>query len=196
MSRRGLKKGFSLVEVLIVVAISAIIGVTLISILMGQIQLTTTQNRNIINQESMRTTLDFMIEEIRAMGSGMVEPYINIAVEEELEYVGDMDGDSNPDRVNYLIEEDGTLRRRVWTSTDGGATWTSLGDDDLLTNVSSFSFTYFAFDNEEPADIDEITSVEMIVSLDVGQDQTAFTDGKVADQSLLGRVTIRNRLME
>ena len=188
------RRGFSFIELVISMGIGLLIAAGVMWMLTSQVQISSTQNRNIVNQEELRETLYFMSEEIRAMGSGVIEPYIAIATEEELEYVGDLDGDNLPDRVNYLVD-DGELVRTVWNSNDGGLNWTEIGEDALLDNMGSGSFTYYAFGNEESEAPADITSVEMQFALDVDDTQTALTAGKTADQAMVARVTIRKRLL-
>ena len=190
--RKLRRSGFSLIELIISVGIGLVIAAGVMWMLTSQVQLTATQNRNIINQELLRETLYFMTEEIRAMGSGVIEPYVTIATDVELEYVGDLDGDPLPDRVNYLIDE-GQLIRTVWNSNDDGLNWTEIGEDTLLDNVAGGEFLYFQFGNEETDVPADISSIEMGLILDVSAG-TAFNDNKVAPQSMVSRVTIRNRL--
>jgi prepilin-type N-terminal cleavage/methylation domain-containing protein len=190
--RRTPRKGFSLIELVISMGIGLIIAAGVMWMLTSQVQLTATQNRNIVNQERLRETLYFMTEEVRAMGSGVIEPYVSIATDVELEYVGDLDGDPLPDRVNYLIDET-DLVRTVWNSNDGGLTWTEIGEDVLIDNVANGSFAYYAFGNAETDVVGDISSIDMALALDVS-DGTAFNEGRVAQQSMVSRVTIRNRL--
>ncbi len=187
--------GFSLVEMLIVTAIGAMIGMSIVAILISQMQLTTTQNRNIVNHQDLRVTLQFMADEIQLMGQGFIEPYVFQADTGAFSFVGDLDGNADPDLVTYTVL-DNALHRVYRTSTDGGTTWTELGEDDLLQNVATMQFAYYGVGNAAPASVDEITSVEVKLTLDPAMNATSFTTGKVRQQTMVQRITVRNRLLD
>jgi prepilin-type N-terminal cleavage/methylation domain-containing protein len=193
MRRR--ERGFSMVELIVVVAIGSVIGAGIVSIMMSQIQLTTTQNRNILNQEDMRATLQFMADEIQLMGQGTIEPYVFQATSDSFSFVGDLDGNADPDLVQYTVVN-GALHRVYSTSPDNGATWTQLGQDDLLQDVQGLEFQYFKEGNDPPASVNEISSVEIKLTLDPAVNATAFNKGRLAAPSMVQRVTVRNRLLE
>lgn len=192
--RHRARQGFSLVELLMVIAISAIVITEIVIVLVSQAQITSTQNRNMINQQDMRDTLQFMADEIQLMGSGIIEPYVHSADTGEFTFVGDLDGNDDPDMVTYQVAS-GNLTRTFFVSTDDGATWTQLGQDVLLNDVAAMAFTYYAPGNTAPGTVDAISSVEIKLSLDTTVDDTAVTGGKLAAQSMVQRVTIRNRLI-
>src|SRR5688572_30092334 len=122
------RRGFSLVELLIVLAIGGIIGSAIVTSLLGQMQLSSTQNRTIINQQNLRETLDYMADEVSSIGAGVTEPFIDIADAQELRFVSDIDGDGDWNRVRYYLSA-GVLRRQLWSSSDGGGSWTAVSDD-------------------------------------------------------------------
>jgi len=200
---RTAQSGFSLVELLVVVAISAIIAFEIIVVLTGQIQLTSTQNRNMINQQNLRDTLDFLKGEIMLTGAGATEPYVETAEVDQLTFIADLDHDASPDKVEYQYASS-TLQRTLYSTIDGGLTWTEVGTDVLIDNLTSMSFTYFEPGNTETTVVDDITAVKIDLEIDISQDLTAFTaiseEGswvgeKLSTQSMTGLVTIRNRLL-
>lgn len=195
MQRRPAPRGFTLIELMIVTAIGAMIGMSIVAILISQMQLTSTQNRNIVNQQDLRVTLQFMADEIQLMGQGIVEPYVFQADTDEFSFVGDLDGNTDPDLVTYTIV-DGALNRVYYTTYDAGVTWTKLGEDDLLNSVQAMSFAYYAVGNAAPTTVGEITSVEIKLTLDPSANATAITTGKVRQQTMVQRITVRNRLLE
>jgi Tfp pilus assembly protein PilW len=188
------RKGFSLIEMLFAFLIGMVIAGAIVSLVVSQIHLTATQNRNILNQESVRSTLRFVAEEIQLLGTAGDPPSLITAEASEMEFIGDFDGDSVPDKVNYNASGS-LLQRTYFTTADGGQTWTQVATDTLLDNVSSFGFYYFAKGNVAPVTADEITAVEIRLTLNVAQNTTAFTGNRIANQSMVSRVTLRNRLL-
>jgi type II secretory pathway pseudopilin PulG len=190
-SRRG---GFTLLETLLALSISVLVGGSIISLMIYQTQLTATQNRNILNQETVRETMHFMTEEILSMGSSVIEPYLDTAAADELTYVGDLDNDGNPDKVRYLYDANAQqLSRTLYSSTDQGQTWDEVSTDVLLDNLSQFSFTFYGANDIEPTGVDDVTSIKIELAQDTAGTTTALTNGRVASQSMMTRVTIRNR---
>ncbi|MEZ5339403.1 MAG: prepilin-type N-terminal cleavage/methylation domain-containing protein [bacterium] len=190
------RAGFSLVELMISLAIAAVVGVTIATVMQSQIMLSTTQNRNMLNQGDLRDCINFMTEEIVTMGSGVVEPYVEIAEPGELMYIGDLNNDEVWERIHYYYDASTQeLRRDLDQSIDDGATWTVIGTDVIMENLDTIQFVYFADNNQVPLDEDEITAVEIKMTMDVENEQTAFTNGRVGGQAMVGRMTIRNRRM-
>lgn len=186
-------QGFSLIELLVVAVISLVIGTAIVTALVSQTQITASQNRNVINQENLRDSIRFLSDEILSLGSGAAEPFIYIASGGEFDFVGDVDGNGTEDRINISIS--GTQIDRTLSSTsDGGLTWNVVRSDVVLAGVSNLTFTYYAFGDTVPVGLDDITSVEISITLDPDRFSTAMTSGKTADQGMAARVTLRNRL--
>ena len=190
------RQGYSLIELLVSLVIAAIVGGTIVTVMQSQIMLSTTQNRNMLNQADLLDCISYMSDEIVTMGSGVVEPFVEIAEPQELMYVGDLNNDDVWERIHYYYDADAQeLIRELDQSSDDGATWTNIGTDVMMDNLGSIQFIYYANNNEAPADEDAITAVEMKMTMDVSNDQTAFTGGRVGGQAMVGRMTIRNRRM-
>lgn len=190
-------RGFSLLEMLIALAIGLLVGGTIITVMQSQIQLSTSQNRNMLNQADLRDSIGFITEEIVTMGSGVVEPYVEVAESEELMYVGDLNNDDVWERIHYFYDSPSEeLRRTLSQSSDEGATWTVIGTDVLAADISTINFAYFADNNQIPGTVDDITAVEVKMTMNVNANQTSFTGGRVGGQAMVGRMTIRNRKMD
>jgi hypothetical protein len=188
------RAGFTLIESLLALSISLLVGGSIVSLMIYQTQLSATQNRNIINQETVRETTHFMTEEILSMGSGVIEPYLSTAGADELTYVGDLENDSIPDKVRYVYDANNhQLSRILYTTEDAGQSWNEISTDVLLDGLSEFSFTYYGANDIEPATVDDITSIKIVMALDASDATTALTEGHVAQQAMMTRVTIRNR---
>jgi prepilin-type N-terminal cleavage/methylation domain-containing protein len=195
MSRH--RAGFSLVETLMATAISGIIGGALVMVLYQLTQLSTSQNRNMLNQESLRDTAHFIMEEILAMGNGSVEPYIADASAHQLTYIGDMDNDGTPDKVRFTYDTNsGQLTRTLYSTNDNGATWSTVSTDVLLDGMEDCSFTYYAAGNAAATGVTDVTSIKLALQLDPEAHTTAFTTGHISPQNLTTRVTIRNRMLQ
>jgi prepilin-type N-terminal cleavage/methylation domain-containing protein len=191
MSRRA---GFSLIELLVVVVLLAIVGGAILMALMGQMQLSSTQNRAMINQQNLREALDYMTDEVSSLGGGVTEPFISTATTTEFQFVTDIDGDGQWNRIRYYLSG-GNLRRQLWSSANAGTSWTEVSDDVLLANVSSLTFTYFQPGNTTTTVLNNITMVEAKVTQSVAADTTAFNSGRVATGRMAARATIRNRML-
>jgi prepilin-type N-terminal cleavage/methylation domain-containing protein len=187
-------RGFSLIEVLISMAIMFIIGGALISILLGQMQLTSTHNRNIINQEDVRDVVTFMGEELSLTGTAAAEPFISVADPTEVCFVADIDGNGVPDQVRYSLNG-GALMRTLYGTNDGGLTYDEISSDVIMPNVAALEFTYYGAGNATSPDVDEVTSIEIKLTMDIDATATAVTTGKLAAQQQMTRVTLRNRLL-
>lgn len=194
MTSRG---GFTLVELLFTLLISTIIGGSLVTVMLHQTQLAASQNRNIINQETLRETLEFLTDEIQLMGSGVDEPYLGTAAEAELAFVGDLNNDSVPDQVRYLYDaETQQLSRTLYSTNDNGQTWNEVSTDVLIENLQTCGFTYYGSNNTEPGTVDDVTSITIELALNSPDFATAFTMGRIAPQAMATRVTIRNRMFD
>lgn len=108
-----------------------------------------------------------------------------------MSFHADIDGNNTSDFVEYYMSGSSLMRR--YTTTTGGAPF--VAEDLILRNVQSVAFTYYALDDVAPADISAITSVEVALQLDTAAHTTAHTSGKLAPQVLVGRATIRNKLL-
>lgn len=188
------RKGFSLIELLTAMFVAFLIGGAILTLMVGQMQFTASQNRNMINQEDLRSTLSFMADEIRTTGNGTDEPYILEATATSFHFECDLDGNSIPDQVKYELVN-GQLLRRLYSTTDGGATWTEIATDVLLDNMQELLFTFYGPNNTTLPAIDDISGVQIRAALNVAGTETSLTQGKIAEQEMIIRATIRNRLL-
>jgi prepilin-type N-terminal cleavage/methylation domain-containing protein len=190
----GDRSGFSLIELLVSMFAGSLVAGTVITLLIGQMQLSATQNRNIINQQNLRETLAYMKEEISLAGSGVSEPFVNTAATSEFEFRGDVDGDGTWDKVRYFLDN-GSLKRTLSTSTNGGTSWTTVATDVLAAGVQSLTFTYYQPGNATTTTVGLVSAVQIGLVQAIDTDTTALTAGKVGEQEMVTRVTIRNRLL-
>jgi type II secretory pathway pseudopilin PulG len=186
--------GFSLIELVVSMFAGSLVTGAIMTLLLGQMELSSTQNRNIINQQNLRETLAYMKEEISLAGSAVNEPYFTTATATELIFIGDIDGDGSWNRVRYFVDG-ADLKRTLSNSTNSGGSWTTVSTDVLAAGVESVDFDYFQPGNTATTVPADITSVEIRLVQDVTLNTTAITDGKVAEQEMVTRVSIRNRML-
>jgi prepilin-type N-terminal cleavage/methylation domain-containing protein len=189
------RRGYSLIELLTALAIGSVITAAIVTLLLGQMQLSSSQNRTMLNGQNLRDTLDYMAEEISVIGHNVQEPYISIAAANDFQFVTDIDGDGNWNRIRYDLN--GTnLRRRLWTSTNQGVSWTLVSTDNILRNISAFTFEYYQPGNTTTTVLNDITLVNIKITQNPAGDTTAFNTGHVPTGRLALRTTIRNRLLD
>lgn len=195
--RHTLRRGFSLMETLVAIMISMLVAGSIVSLMVGQMRATSTLNRNMLNEQTLRDNLVYMTDEINSMGNNGEEPFMSEATVDQLEFSGDVDNDGDLDLVEYIYDEDAAELTRTLSSTDdGGATWDEVATDVLIPNVEEFEFTYFTTGNVESADVDLITAVQIRCKLDTAAGATEFNQGKIAVEEQVTRVTIRNRTLD
>lgn len=181
----------SLVELLVSIVIGMLVVGGVVSLMVSQMQLSTTQNRNILNQENVRDVVKFMVDEMQLAGTTDGSEPIIEADYTVCSFYADIDDNSVTDRIDLFLSE-GTLMRR-YTTEVGGVPF--VAEDPLLNNVYNLQFTYFAAGNGIPVNNAEITSIEVRLQLDTSVESTSLTSGKLAPQALVGRATIRNKLL-
>jgi prepilin-type N-terminal cleavage/methylation domain-containing protein len=186
------RAGFSLVEMLFAIAISALIAGAVVVLLSSQIQLSTTQNRNMLNQAAVRDVIKFMVDEsqLAATANGS-EPIIE-ADSTSYSFYADIDANGIYDQIDYYLTENNTLMRRYTTTISGSQ---FIAEDPLMNNVYNLQFTYYGANDAAPANNAEVTSVEITLQLDTTADETSFTQGRLAPQAMVGRATLRNKAL-
>jgi prepilin-type N-terminal cleavage/methylation domain-containing protein len=186
------RRGFTLIEMLVTVAVSAVITGAIVTLLYSQIQLSSTQNRNMLNQANVRDVVKFMVEEIQLAATDDGSEPVLTADSTDFSFYGDIDANGVIDQIDYYLSEDGTLMRR-YTTDNGGTPF--VANDPLLANVYSLTFTYYGADDTVPTNIEDITSVEIDLQLDTTAEDTAFTSGRLAPQAMTSRATLRNKYL-
>jgi len=196
MKRNPLNKtrqaGFSLVEMLVTVAVSAVITGAIVTLMYSQIQLSSTQNRNMINQANVRDVIKFMVDEMQLAGTDDSSEPVLTADSTAFSFYADIDANGVVDEIDYYLTADNTLMRR-YTTDNGGTPF--VADDPLLNNVHVLQLTYYGEDEAVPANLAEITSVEVRLRLNTAAEETAFTSGRLAPQAMGGRATLRNKYL-
>ena len=119
---RNSKAGFTLVEVMVAMAISGVVLASIVKVYSAQLKTHTTQQQVVEMQQTMRAILYLMERDIRMAGyapqGGLSDPIISIAKNDEIQFVMDItggetdgldnDGDGNTDETTAGEEFDGT----------------------------------------------------------------------------------------
>ena len=191
---RASRRGMTLIELLVVLVIGSVISGVIVTLLLGEVKLSATQNRTMINQQNLRESLDYMADEIASCGAGTTEPFISTAQAQQLQFISDIDGDGQWNRIKYYMN--GTdLKRTLWTSSNQGTSWTQVSDDKLLSGVSNLTFNYYQRGNSTTSNTALITMVEIKITQSAAYNTTGITSGDVATGRMSIKATIRNRML-
>ena len=163
-------RGFTLVELLITMAVASIVMAAIYSVYMGLTRSYTTQNASADVQQAVRATIDFMAEDL--MMAGLTDPQLTYAADVGISEAGsfkiifnadrDMDGDTDAADVSENITYE--LVGRQLRLTD------HLGTETLIDNVVNNTlappvpiFRYFKEnDTDTPSNNDLINENDLI----------------------------------
>ncbi|HET6343034.1 MAG TPA: hypothetical protein VFG78_12730 [Gemmatimonadota bacterium] len=179
----GRRVGFTLVELLLAMTLTGVLGVAAVRLFVVQHQAFVRQGEGIRRTQNARAGFDLMTREMRNAGydpRGTAAAGVTTWSVEAFGWTADLDADGTADgdreRVEYRLAEDGTLIRR---------------EDDVdvavAEHVTELRFDYFADAGVTPAtSADEIALVTVRLAYD--------TPRGVASATLETRVALRNRL--
>jgi prepilin-type N-terminal cleavage/methylation domain-containing protein len=156
-------RGFTLVEMLVALAVSSIVMAAIYSVNAVLTRSYTTQNVAADVQQAVRATIDFMAEDIMMAGLRVYQedyandPEIGAAGSEIMTFRGDrnMDGDTGDEFENLTYWLDGTELKQ----TDNN----SAVEETFIDNVVNFEFRYFRENAADtPTDNDLIKGRDLI----------------------------------
>lgn len=140
-------RGFTLVELLLTMTLTGVLGVAAVRLFVVQHQAFVRQGEGIRRTQNARAGFDLMTREMRNAGydpRGTAGAGVTTWSPDAFGWTADLDADGTADgdgeRVEYRLAEDGTLIRR-----EGGA------DVAVAEHVTELAFTYFADAAETPA---------------------------------------------
>ncbi len=173
------KSGFTMVELLVVLAISSIVFTLMYQTYTAQLKSHTTQQELVEMQQNLRAALYLMEREIRMAGyapeGGLSDPVITTAAAGSIAFAMDIkdsdtlegsDGDtaSAGEQIQYTLDGSGNLVR---ISNDGGGGWrTDVLIDDV--DINSLTFVYKDEDGQTAATASDIRAVEIVVTASIG----------------------------
>lgn len=201
------KSGFTLVELLVAMAISTIVLALIYQVYRTQLRTHTTQQELVEMQQNLRAALYLAEREIRMAGygpeGGLADPAITSALIDDISFAMDItgsttltpsDGDTNDpgEQVRYRIDGSGNLVR---DASDGNGEQVILAGTDI-------NFLTFIYKDEDGLTLDDdgngnlttadslraIRSVEIILDASIGT--TAMVDRH--DMTLTSEVKCRN----
>jgi len=178
------KSGFTMVELLVVLAISSIVLSLMYTVYRSQLKSHSTQQEQVEMQQNLRATLYLLERDIRMAGhgpnGGVADPAITIAGVDEIEFAMDITGGSTlepsdgdtadpGEQMTYRHDLSGDLIRNA---NDGN------GDQPLLSleDIDSITFVYkdedgttldYAALEADPGERSKIRSVEIILNASI-----------------------------
>lgn len=190
----GSKKGYTLVELMVALAMAAIFIVCTLTIVDMSMQSYSVQERVSEAQQSVRAALDLMVRDIRMAGydpmavSGGPTAGIGILAADEtmLQFSSDLNADQvdngGIENLTYFYDA-GSKRLR---QKEGGKAYPQT----FIENVSALKFSYFNADGDPPSGLDDIAMV--MVTLTV---EGAYRKGDTFQRSLTTWINCRNLRM-
>lgn len=157
------KRGFTLVEVMVALAISGIVLASIYSAFQSQQNSYVVQDQVTGMQQSVRAGLDMMIREIRLAGydpDGTGEYNVLAATANSFNFTADVNDDGGVPGVGetFLYELYDTGERNDANQIIFGLRRTP-GGSAVAENIEQLEFVYLDEDNNVTADLDEIRSV-------------------------------------
>jgi type II secretion system protein J len=184
------KKGFSLIEIMVAIAIMSILSIAMMKTYTGFTRVYTTQEVAAGAQQDLRAALNIMTQDIRMAGFDPTDSDnfgVEVATATNIRITSDTDIDgvvdqSNFERITYNLNA-GTnqLQQILYQGTASEST------QPVVDNVTNLTFTYLDEDNNITATPADIRTV--IISMTI---QELAGRGGLVTRSLSTRVQCRN----
>jgi len=199
MVMRRNKSGFTMVELLVVLAVSSILMTLMYQVYRSQLKTHTTQQKLVEMQQNTRAALYLMERDIRMAGyapiGGVADPVITTSDADTIQFAMDIrgagtfdpsDGDTADygEQVQYSIDGSGNLVRTINNGAGGWITASLLNSVD----IDSLRFFYMDATGAETLDPSAIRSVEISIDASIGT--TAMVEPH--EMQLRSEVNLRN----
>ena len=184
------KKGFSLIEVMVAIAIMSILSIAMMKTYTGFTRVYTTQEVVAGVQQDLRASLNIMTQDIRMAGFDPTDSDnfgVEVATATNIRITSDtdMDGavnDSGFERITYNFDAGTNQLQQILYETTG-----SESTQPVVDNVTNVTFTYLDEDNNITATLADIRTVTISMTID----EPAGRGGTVS-RTLPTRVQCRN----
>ena len=215
----GKEKGFTLIEIMIGLAVFSMAGVIIYGVMLNMTRSFTTQEANVQAQQLIRAASDLIIQDIRMGGydpqGDAVDPDITTdgkpgitsATAQSIQFTADLDGDGTIDNPNAADGIDSTDFERlayeynnatnsveqVLSNADGSEEDRTV----LLDNVTAFRFAYLDESNVDLGAVvaaGDLTRIR-VVDFDMTLSQAAGRSGPIY-RSISTRIKCRNLGLE
>lgn len=190
----GNKQGYTLVELLVALAMAGIFIVGTLTLVDMSIQSYGVQERVSDAQQSVRAALDLMVRDIRmagydpmAVSDGPTDGIGILAAEETmLQFSSDLNADQvdngGTENLTYFYDA-GNKRLR---QKEGGKAYPQT----FIENVNALKFSYYNADGDPPSGLDDIAMVVVTLTVEV-----VYGKGHTSQRSLTTRINCRNLRM-
>jgi len=173
------KRGFSLIELLVALVIMSVVSLAIYGVFSVSSRSYTTQGVTADVQQSVRSAMEVMLQDIRAAGLDPTESGnfgIELAEAEKLRFtsdsidagLNDFNGiidDTSSERITYVLQ--GTqLNQILYETTD------SENSEPLINDVQNLKFTYFDADGNNlgspvpPSQLADIRTINVSISVE------------------------------
>jgi len=172
-SRPDPLKGFTLVELMIAVAISGIALTAIYQMFIGQRKTYSLQNEIVQMQQNVRACEHMMVREIRMAGYEVPDIYVKVdvpgesfsdgvkdafeeATSQSIAFTSDVDGDGKMETIRYSLKNNSLVRERWRWDTPKGNWKRSGGARSMSENIEGLNFNYWILaDNDGDSYVDE-----------------------------------------
>jgi len=184
------KKGFSLIEIMVAIAIMSILSIAMMKTYTGFTRVYTTQEVAAGVQQDLRAALNIMTQDIRMAGFDPtdrdnfgveVATATNIRITSDTDMNGVVD-ESNFERITYNFNAGTNQLQQILYETTG-----SESTQPVVDNVTNVAFTYLDVNNAVTATLADIRTVTISMTI-----QELAGRGGLVTRTLSTRVQCRN----
>lgn len=194
--RKNNTKGFTVIELVIAMGILMLVAVFITYFSLDIADATLRYGRMLITQQTIQSTLEVMIPEIRSAGQANDGSYpLSIAGTSTLEFYSDLDGDGLLERVRYYLSDE-TFKKAVIPPSGTPPRYVSSTEtlQDLVENVVPGDQLFQYYDStatstnstalSQPVDVSRVKTVKVTLIANQGTDSTPSLVGTQAEAAI------------